>query len=171
MYLAESYWYPICFFISGLLLLSGALFQTELTLYVALLLFLAWDIRFASDPENFQGRSAEYTIQQVVQARSYISYFIPFYGILLGFFLMKSNLEREEFLAFISNANIELWWLIAPFFISTVVILLFPIRFTLENKKLTPSIMMLMICNFFAEKCAIFIFSHFVLRVLVAWNS
>ncbi len=75
----SSYWYPICFLISGILLLFGAYLHANLLICsLAVAMFAIWDIWFILSSDSFTGRDANFTIQQVVQARSYISYFIPF---------------------------------------------------------------------------------------------
>ncbi len=171
MNVSSSYWYPICFLTSGILLISGTLLNTNLSILAAVIMFLIWDIAFISTAGNFTGRNANFTIQQVVQARSYISYFIPFYGLLVGLLFTAETEKRVFFLELCSKAEIPVLLLFTPFCLASIVILLFPLRVSedVEGVRLTPAIQTLMISNFFIEKCVVFIFSHCIIRLLVAW--
>lgn len=158
--------YPLCFLTSALLLFLGYHYETEVTVFFAVVLFVVWDALFVLDSQSYTGRDATFTIQQVVQARSYISYFIPFYGIMFGILLSDAG-KLKYFSEILVKTSISPAFLLMPFVVAIIVMLLFPLQVSTdpEGKELTSSIKWLFVCNFFGQKLALFLFAHSFLRI------
>ncbi len=158
--------YPIAFVLSLAALLLGGVYETNIFAYLAIMAFFIWDLYYIVRPDFFSGRDANQLISQVITARTYISYFIPIYGIILSLlFTMKSE-QLTAFINMMSRSGIYPALLLAPFLLSAIALLLFPVQMTdRQTNEPTKALKALFIMCFFFEKVIVFVFAHIVFRV------
>jgi len=161
--------YLIAYLIVALLLFSPIIFPSNIPAIIGVLFFIFWDITYYRNPDSFSGRDENQLIQQVITSRTYVSYFIPIYGIVIGAIFALENVSREKAIEVLNNAGIPLWFFITPFLLSTLDLLLFPVQMTYKkSKKPTEALKSLFLLCFLFEKTIIFLFSFIVVRIALS---
>ena len=79
----------VVYFISATLLFIGLLTGSLIPLYIAWGIFTIWDVGYLIDTKSSHGRDATNMLSETTVARQHISYFLPFYGVLLAYLLRK----------------------------------------------------------------------------------
>jgi hypothetical protein len=149
------------------LLLAGMHWHTNLTIWVALALYLIWDIGFVLSRRAFTGRNIENILSQATLARTLVSYFLPFYGVLFGVLFVSDSAQQVKYIHFLDRAGVSPALLIAPFLIAGVGSLFIPIQISdTGSGEPSRSLKSLFFTSVFLEKLAIFMFVHIVLRML-----
>ena len=165
----------VLYVVATVLLYIGVWQQTNLTLWVALTLFLAWDVLYSFDEDAFAGRDVTNLLSQVNTARLHMSYFLPFYGVLLGILFTLDAENRQRFYALLGTAGISTDLLMAPLVVASLGILFIPIRlvrraegFSTFDPEPSRSLKALLGAAAFFQQASIFMFLHVVLRILDA---
>ena len=114
-------------FVTALLYL-GVWWETEVTLWIAVALFFVWDVGYARNSRSFAGRDIDNLLSQVNTARLHMSYFLPFYGVLLGILFTLDVAEQQRFYALLAKADLTMGLLMLPLVIASLGILFIPIR-------------------------------------------
>lgn len=69
-------WNLVAYGLSLLLLVLGIVLRTNVTVVLAVLLFVAWDGAYLRSQRSMVGRSVEVALQQTRNVREHISYFL-----------------------------------------------------------------------------------------------
>ena len=161
---SSSFYFPACFAVSAMLMWGGISYGSHLFLIGAILFFAVIDFGFRQSDPNYEGRDENFLIQQIVQTRSYLSYFLPIYGVTFG--ILLSDKQRFDFFeGLIKKSHLNLFMVLLPFILSILVMLFFPVRVmkNAQTKELTPAIKTLFVFNSFIEKTVLFTFLYVVL--------
>ena len=159
----------ICYAIVFTLIVVGTLIKTNATAYLGVLIFLLWDVSYYFSKSGFEGRNVSDLSNQIFAARQYISYFLPFYGVLFGILFTLESESRQSFFTLASSAGISVWILVSPFLLSAIPIMFFPIQTHQDSAtdgSPTSSLKGLFVLNVFCQKVSIFIFVHVLFRIL-----
>ena len=119
----EKPWNLAAYGLSLILLVLGILLRTNLTVIVALLLFVVWDVAYLWSQSAMLGRTVEVALQQTQNIREHISYFLAFYGVLFAIILTQSSERQSQFLEVCSGAGVPLYLLALPFLLASILLL------------------------------------------------
>ncbi len=163
----EKPWNLAAYGLSLILLVLGILLRTNLTVIVALLLFVVWDVAYLWSQSAMLGRTVEVALQQTQNIREHISYFLAFYGVLFAIILTQSSERQSQFLEVCAGAGVPLYLLALPFLLASILLLFFPIQLTKNNSD-EPSVSLtaLVALSAFFQKVCIFVFVHSILRIV-----
>ncbi len=163
----EKPWNLAAYGLSLILLVLGILLRTNLTVIVALLLFVVWDVAYLWSQSAMLGRTVEVALQQTQNIREHISYFLAFYGVLFAIILTQSSERQSQFLEVCAGAGVPLYLLALPFLLASILLLFFPIQLTKNNSdEPTDSLTALVALSAFFQKVCIFVFVHSILRIV-----
>ena len=163
----EKPWNLAAYVLSFLLLVLGAILQTNLTAIAAVALFLAWDVSYLLSKASMQGRTIEGALQQTQNIREHISYFLAFYGVLFAVLFTQPAERQSHFLEVCRQSGIPIPLLVVPFILALIPILFFPIQLAKRNSdRASGSLKALVSLSAFFQKVSIFLFAHTVLRIL-----
>ena len=152
-----------------ILLMIGAIFETNVTLLIGIFIFIVWDIKFFSQKDTFAGRTIEIALQQIHYIREHISYLIAFYGVLFGILFTQQNERQLEFLRLVRASGVEISLLVIPLVLATITLLFVPIQVassTDSNHKPSDALKALLSFCSLMQNLSIFIFLHVSLRIL-----
>lgn len=150
-----------------LLLCGGVWFETNLTVIVAIVLFIAWDIGYYLIVTSIRGRTIELALQQIQNIREHISYFLAFYGVLFAILFTQSMEKQVQFLKMCSEINLGLFIIAIPFVLAIIPILFVPIQLARGNsEEPSDALKALVVVSALFQKVSIFLFVHIVLRIL-----
>ena len=111
-----------------LLLCGGVWFETNLTVILAITLFIVWDIGYFLTVTSIHGRTIESALQQIQNIREHISYFLAFYGVLFAILFTQSIEKQTQFLKVCNEISLGLFIVVLPFVLAIIPILFVPIQ-------------------------------------------
>lgn len=168
-------WVLAAYFVAGLSILSGY-FQNYLGLTLGLLFLLIWDVTFSLTKSSFQGRGNNATNDSVTRARTYISWYIGVYGIVIGLALTKTN-ELGKFSFALEFSSIPAWLIALPMGLSILSMLFIPIRLDIERKEsegeeAPPNCAQRSLFFFvvYSQKVILILIGHIGLRIMSGWS-
>jgi hypothetical protein len=163
----HSAWNLAIYVSAAALLALGTVLGTNITAFVAVAIFLLWDVTYALSSSSFSGRSVDAALQQVQNAREHISYFLAFYGVLFGVLFTQESVRQREFLELCRASGVSMLLLVIPLLLATVPLLFVPIRVSSpQGNEPSSALKVLLVMSAFMQKSAIFLFVHVVLRIL-----
>ena len=149
------------------LLVLGGTLDTNVTMWISLVLFISWNAAFLVTDSAFAGRDAANLIAQTNQARAYLGALLPIYAALLGALFVLDKQKMLEFLAFAMERGLRLPYLLMPFIFAFAGLLFVPTQ--LHESTVgpeTPGIRILFVWVVFCYQAAFFTFVHCALRLL-----
>jgi len=150
-----------------LLLCGGVWFETNLTVILAIVLFIAWDFGYFLTVTSIKGRTIELALQQIQNIREHISYFLAFYGVLFAILFTQSMEKQTQFLKVCNEINLGLFIVVLPFILAIIPILFVPIQLARSSsEEPSDALKALVVISALFQKISIFLFVHIVLRIL-----
>lgn len=155
-----------------LLLCGGVWFETNLTVILAIMLFVAWDIGYFLSVSSIKGRTVELALQQIQNIREHISYFLAFYGVLFAILFTQSAEKQAQFLKVCNEIHLGLFIVVLPFVLAIIPILFVPIQLAHNNsEEPSDALKALVVTSALFQKISIFLFVHIVLRILFVLST
>ncbi|QQS34764.1 MAG: hypothetical protein IPM56_10870 [Ignavibacteriales bacterium] len=109
--------------------------QTPILYWIMISIFFVWDMGYVLNPEHFYGREPTFLLKQISEARTTMSYFLVFQGLLITGIISNSELQNE-FRAVIRQSNLPTEMIFISVIVSAISMLFIPIQLKpLENKK------------------------------------
>ncbi len=159
--------------VATVLLYAGVALETEVTMWLTVGLFVVWDLLYVKDERSFEGRDVRNLLEQVNVARLHMSYFLPFYGVLLGILFTLDAPQQQLFFNLLASADISMGLLMLPLVVASLGILFIPIRLVRTDsdaarleKTASNALKALLGAAAFFQQASIFIFLHVILRIL-----
>ena len=150
-----------------LLLCGGVWFQTNITVILAIVLFIAWDVGYFLIVTSLKGRTIELALQQIQNIREHISYFLAFYGVLFAILFTQSIEQQTQFLKVCNEINLGIFIVVLPFVLAIIPILFVPIQLARSSsEEPSDALKALVVISALFQKVSIFLFVHIVLRIL-----
>jgi hypothetical protein len=150
-----------------LLLCGGVWFETNLTVVIAIVLFIIWDGGYFLKVTSLKGRTIELALQQIQNIREHISYFLAFYGVLFAILFTQSMEKQIQFLKVSNEINLGLFIIALPFVLAIIPILFVPIQLARSSsEEPSDALKALVVISALFQKVSIFLFVHIVLRIL-----
>ena len=150
-----------------LLLCGGVWFETNLTVVIAIVLFIIWDGGYFLMVTSLKGRTIELALQQIQNIREHISYFLAFYGVLFAILFTQSMEKQIQFLKVCNEINLGLFIIALPFVLAIIPILFVPIQLARSSsEEPSDALKALVVISALFQKVSIFLFVHIVLRIL-----
>lgn len=163
----EKPWNIAAYGLTAALLVTGIIRGTNVTAFMAVLVFLLWDIGYLLSKRSMHGRSIESALQQTQNIREHISYFLAFYGVLFAVLFTQPSERQAQFLQICNDAGISTTLLVLPFLFALIPLLFFPIQPAREGgHEASSALKALVSLSAFFQKVSIFLFAHVVLRIL-----
>ena len=165
----------VLFLLSAAVLASALFVRNDTPLWLLLGVYLLWDVSFVASPSSWTGRSPEYANNGVTLARTYMSWYLAFFGVLLGFFFAQPAEVRMAFVGLTDTAQVSLYVLVLPFVLSSIAMLFIPIQLWSEDppaaanaatSSITVSLKWLFLVNVFCQKASLVVFAYASLRIL-----
>ena len=162
----------ILYLLALALLIVGAHWKVDFTVYLMAALFLVWDLGFILRKESFVELRTERILSHCRDAETLMSYFIGFYAVVFAVVF-----EKTEFLNAYNQANIPSWLVGAPLVLASIPMLFIPVQLGKAGAaaapgvagtadEITRSVKALLLVNIYFEKLVVFTFVHDVLRIL-----
>lgn len=155
-------------------LLLGTLIGTNITVIIQLGMFLLWDYGYFRKKQSLKGRSPGTTVEHVGLLTTWVSYFVPFYGILFGLLFVTNPTKQNEFLELCKGAGIPIWLLLVPFVFASLAAIFVPIQIAThrgETEQISSALKSLFCIKVFFSQTTIFVFVHCMLRLLASLSS
>lgn len=151
----------------------GAFFtNSHIFLYIATVVYIVWDLVFVCSSSSFEEREPQTILDQINTAKTLISYFIPFYGVLLGILLTAEEDKRLMFVKLMHLAGVNQFLLIAPFLISSLSLLLIPIyKKDRDRNVASPALRIVFFITFLSQKLTILIFAYCIIRLIQNFSN
>ena len=150
-----------------LLLYGGVLLETNFTVILAIMLFVAWDIGYFLSVSSIKGRTIELALQQIQNIREHISYFLAFYGVLFAILFTQPTDKQSQFLTVCNQIHLGLFIVVLPFVLAIIPILFVPIQLARRSsEEPSDALKALVVTSALFQKISIFLFVHIVLRIL-----
>lgn len=157
----------VVYALSLVLLVAGLLLETNVTAYIAVAIFLAWDIAYLKSKASMLGRTIDQALQQTQNIREHISYFLAFYGVLFAILFTQTTERQSQFLEVCNQAGIPVSFLVLPFLLASIPILFFPIQLAKgHGSEPSSSLKALVSLSALFQKVSIYLFVHIILRLL-----
>ncbi|MCP4549989.1 MAG: hypothetical protein GY835_26320 [bacterium] len=175
--LFDGAWNLILFAVVALLWFCGVKYETDITALIAVAIFLAWDLSyFIWSMKTSTTRHFDNLTDQTTSAKSHISYFLPFYGVLFGI-LFTSDPERIlSFTRMLSDSGVNMWLFSLPLAIASLGLFFIPIQSYLiqddliqdekKEKKGTTALRVIFVVSAFCQKTSIFLLIHTTMRLI-----
>jgi len=164
----EQPWNLAAYGASLILLLLGPLLGTNVTVLLALALFLGWDVAYLRSTSSMRGRTTDLALQQTQNIREHISYFLAFYGVLFALLFTQLAERQAQFVEVSRSAGIPIPLLVLPFLLALIPLLFFPIQLARGGQagEASASLKALLALSALFQKVSIFLFAHIILRII-----
>jgi len=169
----KGLWCVILYSLALVMLLSGAYWHVNCTVYVMAGLFFGWDIWFVGG-EHFEGRTTTKILSHCRDAETLMSYFIGFYAAVLAVVFTDTG-KTTTFLKACHQAHLSMCFVGAPLVLAAIPMLFIPVEFgkkkdeaAHQKEDITRSVKALMFVNIYFEKLVVFTFVHDLLRISMA---
>lgn len=161
----------LAYCIGAFAIISGS-FNSYIPLIISLLILFIWDVLYIVDKDSFKGRTLSGINDSVTRARTYISWYIGLYGVIIGLTLTKSN-EMSQFATALSNSNTPVWVVALPLLLSIISMLFIPIQIGDQPKgqeKPNIALKSLFFAVVFLQKIILILIGNTAVRVMTAWS-
>ena len=159
----------IMYLVPFVLLGVGVFTKTNWTILLQCFVFIAWDIGFLLGSNSFSNRSVEQVSAHINRSSAFISTFLPFYGVLLGFLFVLEPIKQKAFVSLLEHSGINIWLLLLPLILLSFGLFFFPIEISESSTdgqlKPTKSLKSLFVWRALVGKISIFIFVHSIVRM------
>lgn len=163
------------YFLMAVNLTIGTLLKTNIPLVVQLVLFVLWDYGYFHNRQSITGRPPLATVEHVGLVTTWLSYFVPFYGILFGILFVADTARQKEFLLLCQEAGVPVWLLLIPFMFAALTSIFIPVQLAVKkqenDEEVTSALKSLFCTKIFFSQITIFVFTHCILRLVVALSS
>jgi len=165
--------YILFAYLTGAVAVFAGAFHNYYLLVLGMLALMIWDLLYVFDEGSFHGRSASSTNESVTRARTYISWYIGMYGVIMGLALTRT--EGSNMLeTLLANAQIPNWLVGLPLILSIVSMLFIPIQVGGSGKQEIdqPNVALKSLFFFviYLQKVILILIGHMGLRVLFSWT-
>jgi len=162
----------LAYLIGAISIASGA-FSNDVVLVLGLLALLVWDLLYVRHPESFKGRSIESTNESVTRARTYISWFIGLYGVLIGIGLSQGD-AAIQLSAALERSGTPTWVVALPIVLSVVSMLFVPVQLSAESgsepESPNTALKMLFFLVVYLQKVVLILIGNLGVRVMGSWG-
>ena len=151
-------------------LAAGVAWKTTWPVVSVCLLFFVWDTAYLSSKQHFSGRTIQTIFTDIDAARTQISFFLPFYGVLFGILFTLEPVKQRSFAALLADANVSAALLAVPFVLASVGMLFVPIQASVAHgeERPTRAMSVLFWISSISQKVSILLFLHVALSILLA---
>jgi len=165
--------YIILAYLVGAAAIFCGLYQNDVVLVACLLILLVWDFLYYCNPESFKGRSVTGTNESVTRARTYISWFIGLYGVIIGIVLSSGD-EAGLLASALENSATPIWLFALPLVLSIVAMLFIPLQVSglSEEQQQIPNtaLKLLFFLVVYLQKIVLILIGNIGLRILAGWG-
>jgi len=166
-------------YVIGTLAIIGGYFFNSLNSYIiltiCLLLLLIWDLIYVFHKNSFEGRTVQETNDSVTRARTYVSWYLGIYSVVIGLIFTSTSNMLEIFKLVLNNSQISVFFISLPLLISLVSMLFVPISLSYKNeygiKKPNTALKLLFLMVVFSQKSILILIGHIGVRIVNAWSS
>lgn len=162
----------LAYAIGALSIASGA-FPSDVVLVLGLLALFVWDLLYFRHSESFKGRSIESTNESVTRARTYISWFIGLYGVIIGIALSQGD-AAVHLTSALERAGTPTWLVALPIVLSIVAMLFVPLQLSAESGSEAESpntaLRLLFFLVVYLQKVVLILVGNMGVRVMGAWG-
>ncbi len=165
----HSHWYyNLSIYLIVLLLLAlGVFLKTNMTIFLAVFIFIVWDIGYFISTSNQHARTVELSLQGTQYIREHLSYYLAFYGVLFGILFTQSTQKQEFFFSLLESSGVPIFLLVIPFIIASVTLFFVPIALTNDKNEPSSSLRLLVVITAFFQKISIYIFVHTLITYIL----
>tara|TARA_B100002049_G_C16037766_1_gene357514 strand:+ start:215 stop:694 length:480 start_codon:yes stop_codon:yes gene_type:complete len=130
-----------------------------------------WDALYATKDSFFSGRTAEATNEAVTRARTYLSWYIGLYGVIIGLAVARSE-KMGSFIAALDKSGTPIELIGLPLVLSIFSMLFIPIQIGKSADDATPNTALrtLFFIVVYLQKVILILIAHIGLRVTAAWS-
>jgi len=164
--------YVLLAYLIGVFTIFSGYYDDFYILFIGLILFFLWDLFYVLDDKSFTGRTSQLINDSVTRARTYISWYIGLYGIIIGFSLNQSK-DSSPFAMALDSSAIPFWALSLPLIFSIISMLFIPIQIS-SDESIGDNPSLSLKCLFFfviyIQKVILILIGYFGFRILVNWQ-
>jgi len=131
-----SYLNVVVYLVVAVLVAVDIYTTSLLPMYMAVAIFIAWDIGFTVSDRAYAARDARHTITQVSAARQYASWFLFVFGVFFGLLLTGNKDQRVAFISLMDESNMTEYRVISPFILIAISAMFVPIQLVDDKRSL-----------------------------------
>lgn len=159
-------------YLAGSLSIFSGYYHSDVVLVSGLAILLIWDMLYMCHPESFKGRTIERTNESVTRARTYISWFIGLYGVVIGIVLSQGD-GAGYLSAALERSDTPTWLVALPLLLSLVAMLFVPLQLSGKaddaHHKPNAALKLLFFLVVYLQKVILILIGNIGLRVMSAW--
>lgn len=161
----------IAYLAGSLSIFSGA-YPSDVVLVSGLAILLIWDVLYIFHPESFTGRTIENTNESVTRARTYISWFIGLYGVVIGIVLSQGD-GTSHLATALERSGTPTWLVALPLLLALVSMLFVPLQLSGKSddaqQRPNAALKLLFFLVVYLQKVILILIGNIGLRVMSAW--
>ena len=161
----------VAYLIGAITIFSG-IYHSDVVLVLGLTCLFVWDWLYLRHPKSFIGRTVDGTNDSVTRARTYISWFIGLYGVIIGIALTQGD-GATRLSEVLENSGTPVWLVALPLILSLVSMLFVPLQLSSDqddgNETPNSALKSLFFLVIYLQKAVLILIGNIGLRVLSAW--